>query len=46
MGMSQTGIPIGVQFAAAHGDERTLLELAFELEQIQPWRRIQDAHEG
>jgi amidase len=42
MGMSQTGIPIGVQFAAAHGDERTLLELAFELEQIQPWRRIQD----
>ena len=42
MGHSSNGVPIGVQFAAAHGDERTLLELAYELEEMQPWRRIQD----
>jgi hypothetical protein len=30
-------------FCAAHGAERTLLELAFELEQAKPWKRIQDA---
>lgn len=35
-------VPLGVHFSAAHGDERTLLELAFELEQARPWRRIQD----
>jgi amidase len=42
MGESATGLPIGAHFSAAHGDERTLLELAFEIEQAQPWRRIQD----
>lgn len=42
MGASKNDLPIGVQFSAAHGDERTLLEIAFELEQAQPWRRIQD----
>ncbi len=31
------GLPIGSQFAAARGGERTLLELAFELEQARPW---------
>ena len=31
------GLPIGSQFAAKQGDERTLLELAFELEQARPW---------
>ncbi len=36
------GLPIGVQFSALQGDEKTLLELAFELEQARPWRRIQD----
>jgi hypothetical protein len=35
-------MPIGIHFSAPVGDERTLLELAFELEQAQPWRRIQD----
>jgi amidase len=34
--------PIGMMFSADVGDEKTLLELAFELEQAQPWRRIQD----
>jgi amidase len=31
------GLPVGVQFAARAGDERTLFELAFELEQARPW---------
>ena len=34
--------PIGMMFSADIGDEKTLLELAFELEQAQPWHRIQD----
>ncbi|MDV7243058.1 MULTISPECIES: amidase [Rhodococcus] len=37
------GLPLASHFSANHGDERTLLELAFELEQATPWRRIQDA---
>ncbi|MGW0640208.1 amidase [Nocardia salmonicida] len=36
------GLPLASHFSAAHGDECTLLELAFELEQARPWRRIQD----
>ncbi|HEY9315217.1 amidase [Williamsia sp.] len=42
MGRTGTGLPIGVHFSAAHGDERTLLELAFELESAKPFARIQD----
>jgi amidase len=41
-GATAAGLPIGVQLSGAHGDERTLLELAFALEQDRPWRRIQD----
>lgn len=37
LGLSRAGTPIGVQLAAAHGDERTLLELAFALEQDPGW---------
>lgn len=37
LGWSSDGLPIGVQFSAKAGDERTLLELAYELEQAQPW---------
>jgi len=33
MGQASSGTPIGVQLSAAHGDERTLLETAFALEQ-------------
>jgi amidase len=40
VGQSASGLPIAVQFSSAHGAERTLLELAFEIEQAQPWRRI------
>jgi len=42
LGESREGLPIGVQFSALQGDEKTLLELAFELEQARPWRRIQN----
>ncbi|NLI69527.1 MAG: amidase [Firmicutes bacterium] len=42
LGHSAGDLPIGIQLAAREGDERTLLELAFELEAAQPWRRIQD----
>jgi len=34
---SDAGLPIGVQFVAPYGDELTLLQLAGELEQAQPW---------
>ena len=34
------GLPVGTQFAAAHGREDTLLGLAAQLEQIQPWAEI------
>ncbi|MFF0815344.1 amidase [Rhodococcus sp. NPDC003318] len=37
-----SGLPLGVHFSAAHGDERTLLELAFELEQARPFARIDE----
>ncbi|WP_166268915.1 amidase [Marinobacter caseinilyticus] len=40
MGTSRNNLPIGVQLMANHGRERTLLELAFELEQAAPWRKI------
>ncbi len=37
LGRSKEGLPLGVQFAAPLGDERTLLELAFEIEAAAPW---------
>lgn len=43
VGSSARGLPIGVHLSVAHGDERTLLELAYALEADRPWRRIQDA---
>lgn len=42
LGAADNGLPVGVQLAAVQGDEKTLLELAFEIEQARPWRRIQD----
>lgn len=34
---SSSGLPIGSHFAARSGDERTLLELAYQLEAAHPW---------
>ncbi|WP_148862089.1 amidase [Marinobacter fonticola] len=41
MGTTPDNLPVGVHISAHHGCERDLLELAFELEQAAPWRRIQ-----
>lgn len=35
---SSKGLPIGAHFCAKAGDEKTLLELAYELEQARPWK--------
>jgi len=37
LGTSSRGLPVGVQFAAAMGQEARLLEVAYELEQAMPW---------
>lgn len=37
LGMSQNGLPIGSQFAAAEGREDLLYALAYELEAARPW---------
>jgi amidase len=37
---SAGGLPVGMMVSAARGQERRLLELAYELEQARPWRRI------
>ena len=34
---SRNGLPIGVQFAAAFGDEATLFRLGAQLEAAKPW---------
>lgn len=39
LGRSESGVPIGMQFMTAVGQERRLLELAYELEEAHPWRR-------
>ena len=41
---SSDGLPIGSQFGARVGDERTLFELAYELEQAQPWENRWPPH--
>lgn len=43
MGVDREGLPIGVQLASSWGHEARLLELAYELEEAQPFPRIQDA---
>ncbi|WP_146827368.1 amidase [Aeromicrobium flavum] len=42
LGRTSQDLPLGLHFSADHGDERTLLELAFELEAASPFARIQD----
>jgi amidase len=43
LGATRDGLPLVVHFSADLGDERTLLELAYELEEARPFARIQDA---
>ena len=40
LGKSRTGLPIGVQFAAAPGEDALLLELALSIEQARPWNAL------
>ncbi len=40
LGVSREGLPIGVQFAAILGEERKLLELAFEIEEAGNFIRL------
>jgi amidase len=40
LGETADGRPIGIHLSAAHGDERTLLEIAYELEEARPFRRL------
>ena len=35
--MSESGLPVGSMFAAGRGQDELLLQLAFELEQAEPW---------
>ena len=41
LGSSREGLPIGVQFAGKVGDEKTLLELAFEIEAAHPFKILE-----
>ena len=40
LGTSSEGLPLGVHFVAPYGNDKRLLELAYELEQAQPWKFI------
>ena len=42
LGVTTLGLPVGVHLSADLGDERTLLEVAYALEEARPFRRIQD----
>ena len=37
LGMSKSGLPIGIMFSARYGDEATLYRLAGQLERAAPW---------
>lgn len=40
LGTDTDGMPLGVQFAAPYGEDKRLLELAFELEEATPWKTM------
>jgi amidase len=40
---TEAGLPQGMMFAAGHGGEALLLELAYELEEARPWPLLRDA---
>lgn len=39
---STPGLPIGMQFSAGYGEDRVLLELAYELEEAKAWKHIHE----
>ncbi|GAB3494157.1 amidase [Flexivirga lutea] len=41
-GLTDAGLPIGAMLSSHHGTESMLLRLALQIEQAQPWARIQD----
>lgn len=43
LGTDKDGMPLGVQFAAPYGEDKRLLELAYELEEAKPWLSIANA---
>lgn len=45
LAMHSSGLPIGIQLGARHGEEHLLIGLAAELEQAMPWRcRVPPVH--
>ncbi len=38
LGQSESGLPIGVQFAASFGDEAALIRIAAAFEEAMPWK--------
>lgn len=40
LGTSGEGLPIGAHFSAPYGQDKLLLELAYELEEAKPWKFI------
>lgn len=42
LGADSDGMPLGVQFAAPYGEDKRLLELAYEIEQAKPFRTMAD----
>jgi amidase len=44
LGQTDDGLPIGVQFSAANGEEALLLGLAFELEEAHPFQSLGRVH--
>jgi amidase len=42
-GLTHDGVPIGIMVSARKGEERRLLEVAYEIEETSPFPRIQDA---
>jgi amidase len=45
LAQSASGMPVGMMLAGPIGQERRLLELAYELEAAQPWPRIDVAQQ-
>jgi amidase len=41
-GVTDNNLPLSVQLFANHGQERTLLEMAYEIEAARPWKSIRD----